>query len=60
MELMYLQNDKTDVLEVLEIKIFFVAQPWWKDVLRIFIKFSPRVLDFWHLCNFIEKQVKNL
>ena len=53
---MYPQNDKTDVLELLEIKTFFVAQPWWKDFLRIFIKFSPRILHYWHLCKFIEKK----
>ena len=28
-KMMYSQNDETGVLEVLQIKIFFAAQPWW-------------------------------
>ena len=28
---MYLQIDETGVLEILESKIFFAAQPWWED-----------------------------
>ena len=31
LKIMYSQNDEIDVLEVLEIKILFVAQPWWAD-----------------------------
>ena len=38
---MYPQNNKTGVLEVLEIKTFFAAQPWWTDLLRIYVG-SPR------------------
>ena len=36
---MYSQNDKNDIIEVLEIKTFFAVQPWWTDFLRIFVKF---------------------
>ena len=32
---MYSQNDETGVLEVVENKIFFSAQPWWGDLYRI-------------------------
>ena len=32
---MYSQNDETGVLEFLESKIFFAAQPWWEDLYRI-------------------------
>ena len=32
---MYLQNDETGVLEILESKIFFAAQPWWEDFYSI-------------------------
>ena len=28
---MYLQNDETGVLEILESNIFFAAQSWWED-----------------------------
>ena len=43
---MYSQNDETGVLEVLETKVFFAAQPWWEGLYRIFKKFSPRILQF--------------
>ena len=29
---MYPQDDEIGVLEVLEIKILFAAQPWWTDL----------------------------
>ena len=32
------QNYENGILEVLEIKTFFAAQPWWTDFLRIFVK----------------------
>ena len=32
---MYSQNDEIGVVEVLEIKIFFAAQPCWEDLYRI-------------------------
>ena len=32
---MYLQNDETAILEVLENKIFFAVQPWCEDLYRI-------------------------
>ena len=35
---MYSQNYENGILEVLEIKTFFAAQPWWTDFLRIFVK----------------------
>ena len=38
MEIMYSQNYENGILEVLEIKTFFAAQPWWTDFLRIFVK----------------------
>ena len=31
MKMMYSQNNETDILEVLKIKIFFAAQPSWLD-----------------------------
>ena len=31
---MYSQNGETGILEVLENKIFFAAQPWWEDLLQ--------------------------
>ena len=49
MEMLYSQNDKNGVLEVLDIKNFFTAQPWWTDFLRILVKFSLRILQWWHL-----------
>ena len=50
MELMYPQDDEIGVLEVLEIKILFAAQPWWTD-----LGFSPQVLH-WCLYKVIEKR----
>ena len=47
MELMYPKNDKIGVLEMLETKTFFAAQPWWTHLLRIFVKFSPWALHWW-------------
>ena len=32
---MYSQNDEAGILDVLENKILFAAQPWWKDLYRI-------------------------
>ena len=55
---MYPQNDKIGVSEVLEIKTFFGALPWWRDLLIIFLKFSPRVLHWWSLCKVTEKKLK--
>ena len=55
MELMYPKNDKIGVLEALKIKTFFAAQPWWTDSVRIFVKFSPWALHWWHLCKVIKK-----
>ena len=40
------QNDETSVLEALENKIFFAAQPCLEDLYRIFWKFSPWILAF--------------
>ena len=37
-ELMYPQNDKMSVLEVLEIQSFFAAQLCWADLLTFFCK----------------------
>ena len=31
----YSHNDESGVVQVLEIKIFFAAQPWWEDFYRI-------------------------
>ena len=36
---MYSQNNKTGVLEVLEIKIFSFAQPWSADLYNFFENF---------------------
>ena len=46
MERKYPKNDKIGVLEMLETKTFFAAQPWWTHLLRIFVKFSPRALHW--------------
>ena len=58
---MYSQNYENGILEVLEIKTFFAAQPWWTDFLRIFVKlcgfytcgtsekFSKKVKMFWFI-----------
>ena len=54
MELMYPQNDEIDILEVLKIKTFLAAQPWWTDLLRIFVIFSPLILYWWNLCKAIK------
>ena len=35
MSKMYTQNDEKGILEVLENKIVFAAQPWWEDLYRI-------------------------
>ena len=37
--MMYSGNKETGVLEVLEIKLFFAAQPWWTDFIE-FLKNS--------------------
>ena len=58
MSKIYSQNDATGVLEVLENKIFFAAQPWWEDLYRVLSKFSPWILQFSGGCEFLEK--KNL
>ena len=50
---MYPQNDKIGVLEVLEVKAFFTAQPCW-----IFVKYSLLILRWWHLCKVIKKNKK--
>ena len=34
MEILYSQNGKNGVLEVLKIKAFFAVPPWWTDFLR--------------------------
>ena len=39
MKLVYPQNDKVGILEVFKIKTSFIAQLWWTDLLRIFVKF---------------------
>ena len=44
--MMYSQNNETGVLEVLEIKILFAAQPWWAEFHRIFLKFFQCILHF--------------
>ena len=44
--MMYSQNNETGVLEVLEIKILFAAQPWWAEFHRIFLKFFQWILHF--------------
>ena len=44
--MMYSQNNETGVLEVLEIKILFAAQPWWAEFYRIFLKFFQWILHF--------------
>ena len=55
-KLMYPQNDKLSILEVLEVKAFFAVQPWWTDLLRIFIKLFPQILQCQHLCMVIKKK----
>ena len=37
--MMYSQSDERGILDVLEINIFLVAQPWWADFLKNFFKF---------------------
>ena len=58
--MMYSQNDKNGVLEVVEIKTFFAIQPWWTDFLIIFAKFFPQILYRWHLCKVIKKGKNDL
>ena len=44
------------VLEALENKIFFVAQPWWEDLYRLFKNFSVDFTIEWcYFCEFLEK-----
>ena len=59
---MYLQNDERDVLEVLERKLFFAAQPCWKNFYRIVLNFFS--VDFtiqwwWYFCETGEKRVES-
>ena len=56
---MYSQDDKNGVFEALKIKTFFPIQPWWTDFIKILVKFSPRILHWWHLCKVIKKS-KNI
>ena len=44
--MMYSQNDKIGVLEVLEIKIFFADEPWWADFLG-FLKILSVDVTLW-------------
>ena len=46
LKLMYSQNNETGILEVLKIKIFFAAQSWWAEFLRIFLKLFLWILRF--------------
>ena len=55
MELMYPKNNKTGILEVLKIKTFFAAL-----LDRLFVKFSPQILHWWHLCKVIKKSKNDL
>ena len=36
LKMMYSGNNEAGDLEVLEIKIFFAAQPWWADFIEFF------------------------
>ena len=56
--MMYSQNDKTGVLEVLEIKIFFTAQPWWVHFKKK--KFFNEFYTWVIVSNKFLKKVKNL
>ena len=60
MEMMYSQNNENGIFEVLKIKTFFPVQPWWTYFIRIFVKFSPWVLHWWHLSKVIEKSKNSL
>ena len=51
----YSQNEK-QVLEVLEIKFFSTAQPWWADFQRMFQKFSGGSI----YVTFLRKNVEDL
>ena len=55
---MYSQNDETGVLEALESKIFFAAQPLWEELYQIFSR--DFTIQWWYLSEFLEKKVKNL
>ena len=48
---MYSENDETDILEVLDSEIFFVAQPWWENFLQNSLKvFSMDfTIQWWYL-----------
>ena len=45
---MYSQNNETGVLEILKIKFFFVAQPWWILQFSTENKVSKRSLNPYH------------
>ena len=56
---MYSQSDERCILDVLEIKISFAAQPWWEDFYFFFkFLFVDFTLWWWYLCKFLEKRKK--
>ena len=58
LKMIYSQSDERGILDVLEIKIFFAAQPWWAEFLKNFLKFLfvDFVLWWWYLCKFLVKR----
>ena len=47
---------KTNLYGLFELKTVFAAQPWWTDLLRIFVWFSPQILHWYHLYKLIQKK----
>ena len=57
---MHSKDDETGILEVLENKFLFTAQPRWEDFHRILLKFSPRILKFSGGISVKDRRVNNL